>query len=517
MSESPEIDLLTEPIFRVRTTDDTTEASLPELMARLSEGEPIEFAGLQAHQSHPWHAFLCQLAAIALNAAGRSEVRGVAAADWHGMLLALTDGAREPWCLVVPDLAKPAFMQPPVPEGSMDVLKNAAEHPDLIDLLVTAKNHDVKRRRFSLPQAEHWVYALVSVQTSDGFGGRSIYGIVRMNGGYGSRSCVCAAISDANGARFVRDTGLLLATRDDRTLGYGFSRHGISLLWTVAWNGSKALTLADCDPDVIEICRRIRLLRQDDRLVARHVGSHGQRIAADEAHGNLGDPWIPIRRSDGAALTAKGLGYALLQEVLFGADYEPSPASRVLSDDGDTPVFLARLLVRGQGKTEGYFERAIPCPTKTKRLLNLEEGRTKIGSLAKQRVELVTMVRNQVLKPALLTLLQGAPSSLDFKDDRADPLTRKLDRQVDNVFFPALFEGVDSDPGLALRQWIEVVLSFAQGILEEACHSSPLPTARRYKAICAAEAVFYGAARKRFPDNFIRKEGGSDGDSPQPD
>ena len=149
----PEVrhNLLIEPIFGVEWPDGRREGlSLPDVLARLGDGAPIEFTALQAHQMHAWHAFLVQLAAIAVHEAGDGSVRRDAE-NFRGLLRALTGGREEPWCLLVEELSQPAFMQPPVPEGSIEKWKNATASPDEIDLLVTAKNHDVKMRRARRP------------------------------------------------------------------------------------------------------------------------------------------------------------------------------------------------------------------------------------------------------------------------------------------------------------------------------------------------------------------------------
>lgn len=510
MPESTRINLLHEPVFRVRTAGEAVdECSLAEVLGRLGNEEPLEFMGLQAHQSPAWHAFLCQLGAIALHAAKRSEVRDLTAEDWRRMLLSLTDGASEPWCLFVADLAKPAFMQPPVPEGALSAWKNETEQPDFIDLLVTSKNHDIKSRRADCPRPEHWVFALISKQTTDGYPGKTYYGVARINGAYGNRPCIAAASSERNDARFIRDTRLLLDLRDDIASRFSFSHSGgHTLLWTVPWDGGTSLPLGECDPLFIEICRRIRLNLRDSRFFAAFIGSKMQRVQASAAYGNIGDPWTPIRRANGWALSAKNLDYPLLQDVLFGQNFEPSVASEIRAEDGESPVFVARVLARGQGKTEGYYERAIPCPPKARRIFGTAGGRSSLGSVARQRVELVATIRNGVLKPALLCLFQGAPEKLDFDDRRPDSFVRRLENRVDREFFTALFDDVDQDPGEAMRAWVDRVLGFAREILDDAIRSAPYPSMRRYKAIAAAEAVFHGAARKKFPDNFARPENG---------
>ena len=107
MTIAPELQfsLLTEPIIRYRRASDgeTVKASLPELFVALAADEVRDYPALRPHQRHPWHAFLVQLAAIALHKAERTAVFETTQ-DWRDALLALTpddpDGAA--WCLVSP-------------------------------------------------------------------------------------------------------------------------------------------------------------------------------------------------------------------------------------------------------------------------------------------------------------------------------------------------------------------------------------------------------------------------------
>ena len=55
------------------------------------------------------------------------------------------------------------------------------------DLLLTSRDHDLKQTVASRASPEDWVFALVSLQTSEGYGGRGNYGIAQMNGGSSSR------------------------------------------------------------------------------------------------------------------------------------------------------------------------------------------------------------------------------------------------------------------------------------------------------------------------------------------
>jgi CRISPR system Cascade subunit CasA len=97
-----------------------------------------------------------------------------------------------------------------------------------------------------------------------------------------------------------------------------------------------------------------------------------------------------------------------------------------------------------------------------------------------------------------------------LRDDRTGPWTRRLDEQVDAVFFERLWDAVDRPPEEADPAWIREVLCSAEEILREAMHSVPLPSVRRYRALAKAEGLFYGAARKHFGEAGVLGGGKSD-------
>lgn len=99
------------------------------------------------------------------------------------LLLALSGGEAGPWALSGPD-DKPAFMQPPAPKG---LNWTPVATPDALDLLITSRNHDLKQQIARHAEPQDWVFALVSLQTSEGYGGAGNNGIARMNGGSSSR------------------------------------------------------------------------------------------------------------------------------------------------------------------------------------------------------------------------------------------------------------------------------------------------------------------------------------------
>ena len=512
MSDDRPHDLLTDPIFSTSFSRQTgPQVTLPGLLARLSAGEDIELAALQPHQQHPWHAFLVQLAALALPP-GETELPDEES-TWRGLLLDLTDGAVEPWCLVVPDLDRPAFFQPPVPEGSLAAFKNSAPTPDTIDVLVTTRNHDVKTARMTGASPEHWAYALATLQTMEGYSGKFNYGIVRMNSGYGNRPAVAITRDLGWSRRVSRDVEILRAVRGELVNTYGYAeRGGHSLLWVVPWSGEEGLALGECDPFFIEICRRIRLDETSDGIVARVGSSRCQRIVPGETNGDTGDIWTPVRKEDGAALTvgAKGFSYDLMQELLFSGAYELGAAAKLSDGSPDAPWLVARAFARGQ-KTEGFHERLLPIPPSVRRLLGRPDERERLGLISRRRVETVAELRKRVLRPALLAVLQAGTSDLDMRDDRPQVWLQRLDRGVDRIFFDRLWASLEAEsPEEADRRWTREVIGLAREVLEDAIQSCPFPSVRRYRAIAQAERLFEGAAWNRFGDALGNDQGDKD-------
>jgi CRISPR system Cascade subunit CasA len=498
--------LLDEPLLGVEDDQGHLDkVTLPGLLARLSHAKPTALTAVQAHQQHPVHAFLVQLAALALARAGETELAHDEA-TWRALLLgaAKQDGAgAEAFALVVGDLARPAFLQAPIPEGNLDALKNAHTRPGSeLDVLITSKNHDVKIDRVDRPSVEHWIFSLLTLQTMQGFLGAGNYGIARMNGGFASRPCVAYAPDQGAAPRFLRDVRVLLDARDTLTEGFGFGTKGhLGLVWCAPWSGATSLGFAELDPFFIEICRRVRLTVAADGTIVAHRGSSKvARIDAKESTGNTGDAWTPVAhdgKGAGKALTMPeaGFGYDRVQQLLFDEDYRPGAAGKPGAGDR---LWVGQVLVRGQGKTGGYHERWVPMPVKARRIFARREDRDKLGARSKAWVELAATARLKLLKPALITLLQGGPDKLKFDDDRADSYLRRLDTAIDDDFFGLLFEHADDAPELADAAFEKQLVALARAQLDAARESLPVPSARRWRAEAHADRVFFGAAHKHF-------------------
>jgi CRISPR system Cascade subunit CasA len=495
----PVHDLLSEPIFRIACGTTSATATLPGIFASLSRGDSLDFPGLRAHQQHPWHAFLCQLGALASHHHLAHEFPGEEAL-WRDALLALTDGQREPWCLVVDALDRPAFFQPPVPEGVLDKKRfSEVSTPDELDILVTSKNHDVKLAPSRAPTLEQWIFALVTLQTFQGYSGRGNQGIARMNGGYGSRPHVGYLADFGAGARFLRDAGLWLKNRSELLNDYGYDENGIGLLWREPWDGNQSLPLDRLDPFFVEICRRVRFMLHSKRLLAYGAPAEVTRIDAKQNKGNTGDLWTPLKKKDQEALSVpeRGFHYTLTSRLLFEEDFHPPPAQKELPDK-DALFWLGQVLSRGQGSTAGYHERIVPIPPKVRSFFQSQDARGKLGQRAKDRIQMASDARLKLLGMSLRVLLQGGPDKVDNEDRRTDRWLDAFDQEVDRLFFEHLWSAASLTAEEAKKSWQQTLVDLAWKLLQQATHEAPIPLVRRYRAIARAEQTFLAIAFKSF-------------------
>ncbi|MEM6797664.1 MAG: type I-E CRISPR-associated protein Cse1/CasA, partial [Acidobacteriota bacterium] len=366
MNSEP-LDLLRIPWIGVRdSSNQILHLDLAEALERLGRGEELRFTGLRSYQHQAWFCFLVQLAAMALERAGKTTLDHPAEA-WRSYVSDL-DPAPTAFHLVVQDLEKPAFFQPPVPEGALKAWR-AEDHPDILSVLITAKNFDVKANGFSsLPSLEDWCFALITLQTTEGFMGRGNYGIMRMNGGFASRPLIGLYPRLTWAERFRHDVEMLLARVAAKRTDFGFHpEFGLPLAWCRPWGGEKeeCLKTGDLHPYVLEVCRRVRLTssRLNDakslRIQAHVTATKAARIDTGEQGSNLGDPWTPIRRKDSAAFTVSsaGFNYRTVSKILFErGDYAPWDALEFRATEGEPIYAFLQATARGQGKTGGYPE-----------------------------------------------------------------------------------------------------------------------------------------------------------------
>jgi len=473
------------------------------VLSRLTNSDITSFDYLQAHQRQPWFCFLSQLAAMV-------DGEPSSAAEWRDALLDLSDGSGEAWALVVDELDQPAFMQAPVPEGSFEQgkFKSDIASPDDLDMLVTSKNHDVKRARITHPTPEYWLYALVTLQTMEGFLGSGNYGIVRMNGGFGSRPFFSIAPGTSWGERFRADVGKLREAAASIASKHEYDLDGHRLIWLEPWDGTTQIPFRDCHPYFIEICRRIRLQNDNGSIVCWRANTKASRIdAPKDLSGMLGDPWTPVdqRKKKAKALTMSGTGfrYTLVKDVLVGESFE-RPVALGADDDGDM-YLVAQCLVRGRGKTEGLHERIVPIPRTGIAWLRSESRRDKLNRIANERIEAAGLARKKVLNPALRKLFEGA-SDARVDASAISEWSQGLEREVDQIFFRDLWESIELTEEQRQRQWHTTLRDLAWRQFQEARSSVPLASAHRYRAISESTDMFWALARKRLSAAFEEME-----------
>lgn len=241
--------------YRRSDTGERLAATLPELLVAMVQNQVQDFPSLRPHQRHPWHAFLVQLAAIALHRAECKEPF-TTAAEWRDALLVLTpdnpDGAA--WCLVSP-IDRPAFLQSPVlPRLELD--KKGKEKfveydqweklkaADLIDVVKASRNHDLKKQRVTKASFDDWIFALVSLQAQSPSDSGSYKQSVRVAGGYGRRASVGISTNNGCGDRWRRDLSLSLEKRSTVAHDFELNECGVSLVWLLPWDGAERSALS---------------------------------------------------------------------------------------------------------------------------------------------------------------------------------------------------------------------------------------------------------------------------------
>ena len=386
--------------------------------------------------------------------------------------------------------------------------------PDSLDMLVLSKNHDIKSAVAVQAEADDWIFALITLQTMEGFAGRANYGISRMPSGYGNRPAFSITPSERHGLHIRRDIEGLLEHRPSLLTEYMMSNVGIGLVWVIPWDGTKAeaLILSALDPFYIEICRRIRLHCQGRELKATRANSDSKRII--DVKGLTGDPWAPTSKvpnkqgTPTSFLGPRKLGYARVVEGLTSSDWEQPYLLRPVRSERDslgTMQLVARGMVRGEGRTEGYHERIIPLKPKTMQALGKTRGVQEWGDIARDRITQVGIVQS-ILRHAVATL--SAHGNSDPKMHRnghpspnelARPWIAQLDSVVDSSFFEDLQTEFEAAPGerKSIRiRWLmngqDGVVDLARNILLRSGEALPCRTVHRYRALANANNVFEG-------------------------
>lgn len=512
--------LLNDGLFNVKlpTSGEAASLSLPQVLARLSEGQDLTFTSLRPHQAPAWHAFLVQLAYLAVES-DESFILPLAEDAWAIRLRRLTEEFTDdsPWFLMNSDWQRPAFMQAPSPLGRESDFKRLDKSAQAIDVLVTSRNHDEKAEKLSLndQSLDCLIYALVSVQGWTKQDGQGRYFSMRINGGYASRPQFRLAYERGSGQEFLRDLRALdegagADLEAASKVGFGTADHRPHvLLWTVVW-GDTQLTIQDIHPYCLEVCRKVRLISAGGRLVLRGATSSGNRVAAEDFKGCVFDPWTPVERTEPPkALNAQPhtLNYARLQELMFDATKAKLPLlakpSELERRRNLPATLIARALVGGNGKTNGFLQKELQIPPGV--LSRVDTAGKELAIRSSSFVRLAAHAEGDILRGALQRFVSGGGRE-KYKyaeyGQTIDPFIERFKQQIDDAFFGVLFATIESEPDDLQAQrcwanWLERALRHQHEIA-----MSVLPTRERSR--------FFAQDRSRhFLNQGLRKHFGS--------
>jgi CRISPR system Cascade subunit CasA len=506
-NEELSLNLLDDPLITVRTPEGMTTMSLPQLYAALAKNTVEDLVYLRPHQRHPLHSTICQIGAVAMVKAGLTEAPDDAE-QWREILSALTareHPGHEPWRLAVPDITKPAFMQPPAETADKTAeYRKRLDTPDAIDLTVGSKRHDVKDGVIRHAKPEHWLYALIACQTASGFEGNGLYGVSRMNGGLSNRHGFSLTPDTRWGTHIARDMDLLAKQHQ----GKNVAEH---LLWTRKWSGTpaEAIPLDKLQPMAlyVEACKRIRLIATADGVShAVRASSKAARVHAKESKGRTEDPWMLNEQEQAVTVSRNGFGYREVSHYLDPERYQLPELAKPKTSDGDAVHLVARTLVRGQGKTEGYHESEIPLRNRMTGMLRTPAGQDELAAEAKQRVDCVSEVSG-ILRHAVKTYLQNGVSTGQTKKEHRkviDDCGRHLQLAVEADFWERLQDGIESsDQKLAQAEWVHRWLAPQASKILESVHKTSLCRAQdRFRAIAESSDLFGRRIRasKKLPE-----------------
>jgi len=513
-------DLLTDDLIGVRVSEGERRVNLPGLFALLARNSVDAYTGLRAHQEDPWHVFLVQLAASILARFPASPLPGDPG-YWRDGLLDLADGRASAWSLLVEDVTLPAFLQHPWSSWEAEaqdygarrrsggwIWQPKARTPDELDVLLTSKNHDIKMSRVGPDAIEAWLYALLVYQTTSGYLGQGNYGIIRMNGGHGSRPIVSWCTSLHPARRFQEELAVLTRMREGVMAAYGYRSRGVVLTWLAPWNrSSHQYMLQELEPWFIEAARPVRLRQESDgALAALGATSKARQIGPkDPGNGDVGDPWIPVNlgneKKGRAALTLTGQGFTprRLTELIFEKGFELTPLQKPRA--GSEPGwFVASALARAEGKTEGYHRITLPVPAKACLALFRPADRGRLAELAEKLLQDAD-IAGDALRAALAAFAEGGPDTDKASQSAVQQWVRRLESSFaarwKQRYFDCLWRGADEDHEAIQSHWRHELVSEAQSILERARAILPIPSNRTYRAAVRAADAFSGRLRRK--------------------
>lgn len=530
------MNLLTEPLLRVETAAGLERMTLPGLLAALGEDRVEALTGIQRHQEEAFHVFLCSLATTILARNGdhdpvQSETY------WRDGLRGLASAAGDDaWTLVVEDLSKPAFMQPPC---TGMVFSKISVCPDAFDTTEIAKNHDLKLARGEHTEPDLWVYVLVSSNMNAAYskGGRDgfYFATPKAKKNRVGRVYVRPTIAGKLGRQWFFDVACLLAYRSSLLdKAYGYSADGILLTWTWEWRGKPQLQFRDLDPFFLETTRQHRLFVVDGGIEGRLAPSTEPLIyCPPNLVGNVGDPYVPIDASDDSAVSVSDRGWRadLLRAIVFEESIQ-SPLLRIAKTTTREGLLLrCSSIARSRRGTEGCHFRDLPIPKAALLFFNSSRSEVEpVAEISRAAVAEVTGKIEWVISTALLAYLHVSDSFRDAKTKRLDWTDKKWRKKADekhgpwlrrstgpmakfshrwsDAYFPWLWRVIatgelsdEEGRNNALDQWALTLREEALQVLHESMDTLPRHAGRQWLPRVETYRVFHQAFYSK--NNFL--------------
>ena len=537
-----ENNLLTEKWLTVVSRQgDKRKVSLPELFSELERNDVADFPALLPHQRGPFHVFLVQLACHALETSGAAEhlpdptpeepwkLLGQHSPDeWQQMIRGIVPGYfeqfpnDEPWCLITNDLSKPAFMQCPVAQNSWGDYK-AVIHPDDLDLLIASKNFGIKSGTLQNAQTEDWFFALISLQTNCGYGGAGYYACSRQNGSCASRPIFTLQYTTSPCARWGRNVRVILEKYDNeefdslnRNALFAPERLGKRLLWLDPWDGRASYRLDELHPLFIEISRRVRAVKNSDKILFRQATSKCARIEndTDQTGGYLGDPWEPtVIEKKKIKVFGSKTSYAHIANILADSNDCRKPLllhwHEGIDPENEMSLWYS-MVMKGQCVTDGYTEKVIPIDVQN--MIVIET----FFAVSSAMIDLAGTAK-KVLGEALAVYLQCGNGSSDSKNSKIDwsssviktwmpVIQNQMEQKIDADFFPHLWRACDAmkeagdelDNNRATAEWKNHLAQLVNTYYKRGVESLPRRSAQRIKAQAVSRLRLRALIAKNF-------------------
>ena len=238
-----------------------------------------------------------------------------------------------------------------------------------------------------------------------------------------------------------------------------------------------------------------------NNLIALKASSKAARIESRALNGQTGDPWTPINTKENKSLTlaSGGFTYQRVVDYLTPGDWQQPLLLQATQREQETQL-VSRAMVRGSGKTEGYYERIIPLRQRTVQAFGRAGGTQELGDLARDRIEKIRTVQRILSHAIQVFIARGEDDNLSPEGRRlARPWLGRLDEIVDARFFESLQDEFVIDDQSERREksleWQGWLVNEARNVLHDAEDSLPCPTIHRYKARVRAAGLFEGRIR----------------------